>query len=157
MLARAFDASNTPYLTPAGDGSHTVAPLEADVFPHHVDGIPPGIVGGGKYELRFAWSRQDLHAVQALRYRVFYGEMQARPSAEVERRQRDFDRFDAVCDHLLVIDHSRNAPHGVVVGTYRVLSPESARRAGGCYSEGEFDLARLQPGLAQRDGSQKVG
>ena len=69
MLARAFDASTTPYLTPAGDETQTVAPREADVFPHHVDGIPPGTVETGKYVLRFAWSRHDLHAVQALRSR----------------------------------------------------------------------------------------
>jgi len=47
MLARAFDASTTPYLTPAGDETQTVAPREADVFPHHVDGIPPGTVETG--------------------------------------------------------------------------------------------------------------
>jgi putative hemolysin len=71
MLARALDASISPFLTPVSEHEATIASLEADVFPHHVDSIPPGIVEGGKYELRFAWSRQDLYAVQALRYRVF--------------------------------------------------------------------------------------
>ena len=36
-------------------------------------------------------------------------------------------------------------PTATVVGTCRVLAPEPARRAGGYCSEGEFDLARLQP------------
>ena len=34
---------------------------------------------------------------------------------------------------------------GEVVGTYRVLTPDAARRAGGFYSETEFDLAPLAP------------
>jgi len=38
MLARAYDASNFPYLLPVGDQQAAVAPLETDVFPHHVDG-----------------------------------------------------------------------------------------------------------------------
>jgi putative hemolysin len=58
----------------------------------------------------------------------------------------DADRFDEFCDHLLVhiVD-----PVGFraqrLVGTYRVLSPDGARRAGGYYSESEFDLAPLRP------------
>jgi putative hemolysin len=32
-----------------------------------------------------------------------------------------------------------------VIGTYRVLTPDSARRIGGLYSETEFDLTRLRP------------
>ena len=34
---------------------------------------------------------------------------------------------------------------GEVVGTYRVLTPDAARRAGGFYGETEFDLAPLAP------------
>jgi putative hemolysin len=36
-----------------------------------------------------------------------------------------------------------------VVGTYRVLTPEAARRAGGLYSETEFDLDRVRPLLGR--------
>jgi len=105
-------------------------------------GLPAPILSGS-LEARLACSDADIDAAQALRYRVFYGEMQARPSAEVERRQRDFDRFDAVCDHLLVIDHGRNAPHGVVVGTYRVLRRSRALQNFGFYSADEYDLSHL--------------
>ena len=34
---------------------------------------------------------------------------------------------------------------GEVVGTYRVLTPGAARRAGSFYSDTEFDLTRLRP------------
>jgi len=47
--------------------------------------------------------------------------------------------FDPFCDHLLV----RDTISGEVVGTYRILSPDNARKIGGYSSEGEFDLTRL--------------
>jgi len=52
----------------------------------------------------------------------------------------DQDIFDPYCDHLLV----RNAETGQVVGTYRILPPEQARKIGTYYSEGEFFLTRLK-------------
>src|SRR5262249_11327538 len=48
-------------------------------------------------------------------------------------------RFDAFCDHLLV----RELATGDVIGTYRMLPPERAARAGGLYAETEFHLTRL--------------
>ena len=53
----------------------------------------------------------------------------------------DIDMFDAFCEHLLV----RVRDSGEVIGTYRVLTPDAARRAGGLYSDTEFDLTRLRP------------
>jgi putative hemolysin len=75
---------------------------------------------------------------QELRYRVFAGEMGASlgPAAA---SGIDEDRFDAHCEHLVV----REARKGRVVGTYRILSPDAALRAGGYYAEGQFDLALL--------------
>jgi putative hemolysin len=59
--------------------------------------------------------------------------------------RRDIDLFDAICDHLLVIDHdapaSRKDP--AVVGTYRLLRQDIAQRQGGFYSAGEFDVGAL--------------
>ena len=59
--------------------------------------------------------------------------------------QRDVDAFDAICDHLLVIDHDRrrNGPRAAVVGTYRLLRQDVAERHGGFYSAGEFDIGEL--------------
>jgi putative hemolysin len=37
----------------------------------------------------------------------------------------------------------RDAASGAIVGTYRLLAPNAARRLGRVYSEGEFDLGRL--------------
>ncbi|MFM8990436.1 MAG: GNAT family N-acetyltransferase [Alphaproteobacteria bacterium] len=57
--------------------------------------------------------------------------------------RRDFDRFDAICDHLLVLDGRLGDGPGAVVGTYRLMRGEVAARHGGFYSEGEFDLGAL--------------
>jgi putative hemolysin len=61
-------------------------------------------------------------------------------------------RFDAVSDHLIVVDHAllnrRGAPK--VVGLYRLLRQEIAERNFGFYSAGEFDVPALlarHPGL----------
>ena len=94
----------------------------------------------------WASSDDDLRAVQRLRYDVFVVEMGAVPCDEdvedCERLERD--RFDPFCDHLLVrAPASAAQPRGAVIGTYRVLRPKQARRAGGFYCETEFDLRPL--------------
>jgi L-ornithine Nalpha-acyltransferase len=98
----------------------------------------------GPLEVRLAASSADVDAAQALRYRIFYDIMGARPLPEMARERRDRDAFDQVCDHLLVLDRSRGS--GVaeaVVGTYRLIRRAAAARHGAFYSAGEFDIARL--------------
>jgi len=56
----------------------------------------------------------------------------------------DVDVFDAFCEHLLVRTVGEDGEPGEVIGTYRVLTPDAARRVGGLYSETEFDLTRLR-------------
>lgn len=82
--------------------------------------------------------QSEVLEAQKLRYRVFHDEMGARLSSRTPGVDRDI--FDPFCEHLLVRDEER----GRIVGTYRILSPEAARRVGGYYSENEFDLTRLQ-------------
>jgi L-ornithine Nalpha-acyltransferase len=94
-------------------------------------------------EVRLARSAADIAAAQALRYKVFYGEMGAEPAPEMVAVGRDFDRFDLYCDHLLVIDHSETEGKGRVVGTYRLLRQSVAERQGGFYTATEFDVSKL--------------
>ena len=65
------------------------------------DGIAPLVAGN--LVARLAATEADIDAAQALRYRVFFEEMDAIPSAENIRSRRDVDAFDRLCDHLLVI------------------------------------------------------
>ncbi|MGZ5237812.1 MAG: GNAT family N-acetyltransferase [Caldimonas sp.] len=99
-----------------------------------------------RLEATWADSVDELRSVQRLRHRVFAGEMGARLSPVAGTPPgHDADRFDDFCAHLLVRAVFHEEERNEVVGTYRVLTPEAARRAGGFYSETEFDLGRLAP------------
>ena len=89
--------------------------------------------------LAVSWARHqdDVRQAQRLRYRVFADEMGAMLPTRLPGH--DIDLFDDYCEHVLV----RATPLGKVIGTYRVLTPAQARRAGRMYSDGEFDLSRL--------------
>ncbi|MEU1182414.1 GNAT family N-acyltransferase [Streptomyces sp. NPDC005820] len=92
-----------------------------------------------RYTVTLARDEADVRAAQRLRHEVFAGEMGALLSSP--QPGLDVDPFDAYCDHLLV----RDTETGQVVGTYRLLPPEHASVAGRLYSDGEFDLSRLDP------------
>lgn len=102
-----------------------------------------GELRAGHLGVRLAEADADIDAAQALRYRVFYEEMAATPSAKMAASRRDFDAFDPHCDHLLVIDHERSDGSEAVVGTYRLIRREAAERKGGFYSAGEYDISKL--------------
>jgi putative hemolysin len=96
----------------------------------------------GSLEVRLAETPAEVDAAQALRYRVFYEEMGAKPLPEMAARQRDFDEFDQHCDHLLVFDHMRKDKNPVI-GTYRLIRREAAKNCGGFYSRAEYDITPL--------------
>ncbi|MCA3426381.1 MAG: GNAT family N-acetyltransferase [Roseomonas sp.] len=97
----------------------------------------------GNLGVRLAVTAAEIDAVQALRYRVFYQEMGARADAATTLSHRDRDDFDAIADHLLVVDHDRGEGPQSVVGTYRLIRREGAEKLGRWYSEGEYDVSRL--------------
>jgi putative hemolysin len=102
----------------------------------------------GSLEIRLAKTGTEVRRAQRLRYDIFYGEMSAVPSGAVRLARRDMDEFDAICDHLLVIDHDAPPAKGLrrkgrVVGTYRLLRQEVADINWGFYTAAEFDLAPL--------------
>ncbi|MDQ6434648.1 GNAT family N-acetyltransferase [Mesorhizobium sp. LHD-90] len=98
----------------------------------------------GALEARLARNEAEIAAAQEVRYRVFYEELGARSNRLEALDRRDADRFDAVCDHILVFDHALPGPeHKRIVGTYRLLKEEGAALAGGFYSQDEFDLGSL--------------
>ncbi|MCX4683586.1 GNAT family N-acetyltransferase [Kitasatospora purpeofusca] len=100
------------------------------------------------YTVSLARDEADVRAAQRLRHQVFADELGATLRSTVPGL--DVDPFDDFCDHLLV----REGEDGAVVGTYRLLRPEAARRAGRLYSDGEFDLGNLAP---LRDGLVELG
>jgi putative hemolysin len=101
-----------------------------------------GSIRSGSLEVRLAQTLAEIEAAQRLRYAIFYGEMGANPTAAMAAASRDFDDYDTVCDHLLVIDHNLPEERSVV-GTYRLIRREMAARRGSFYSASEFDVSRL--------------
>ncbi len=93
--------------------------------------------------MRLASTAADIDAVQALRYRVFHDEMGAQLDPQHAAEQRDRDVFDAVADHLLVIDHAIGPGAEGVVGTYRLIRTQAAARIGRFYSADEYEIDTL--------------
>lgn len=114
--------------------------LESMVGPERVCALD---IRSGTLSVRLAERPNEVAASQALRYRVFYEEMGAEPTPEMARAQRDFDRFDEVADHLLVIDHTRGAGPQSVIGTYRLIRRSAAARIGRFYSAEEYDISTM--------------
>jgi putative hemolysin len=95
------------------------------------------------YSLHIATEGAQVRAAQALRFRIFAGELGA--VLHTPEPGLDIDPFDADCDHLLI----QTEPTGEVVGTYRMLPPGRRR---GLYSDSEFDLRglkHLRPGMVE--------
>ncbi|PWQ97958.1 GNAT family N-acetyltransferase [Leucothrix arctica] len=91
--------------------------------------------------VELAKTHEDVLASLRLRYRVFAEEQGAILPTAHEGLDRDY--YDTFSHHLLV----RNADTGEVVGSTRILTEESAARAGSFYSESEFDLSTMLPSL----------
>ncbi len=123
-----------PRIRESFTGSHI-----GDVFD---DSSQPTLLGRiANLQVRLAVSESEIGAAQELRSSVFHADCERNSSA------RDEDHFDAFCDHLIVLDTERG---NMIVGTYRLLREESAAKAGGFYSQGEFDMAALRARLPQR-------
>jgi len=102
-----------------------------------------GTLRAGNLEVFIASKPEEIEASQHLRYVVFVEEMGALPSAEIAAQKRDFDVYDDVCDHLLVVEHQAEGG-AKVVGTYRLLRTEAMQRVGHFYSESEFNISLIK-------------
>lgn len=110
----------------------------------------PVLAISGALEVRLAETDAEVELAQRLRYRVFYEEMSAIPSPAMREARRDFDKFDEVCDHLLVIDRALHEDDGqpAVVGTYRLTRDVDAKRIGGFYTASEYVIDDMLARLA---------
>jgi putative hemolysin len=114
-------------------------------LPHAPTLQPVARATSTRLQVSWAASEAEVREAQALRYQVFAVEMSARlPTPKGAPAGLDIDLFDAYCEHLLVRTEGEDGEPGPVIGTYRVLTPAAARRAGGLYSDTEFDLTRLR-------------
>jgi putative hemolysin len=125
------------------------------------DELASSSFAGPRYSLLLSTDQSLIEAAQRLRYDVFTSTPGfALPAAgEIDR---DVDRFDEFCDHLLVRDDDT----GELVGCYRMLAPTGAIAAGGLYTATEFDVSAfdsMRPSLVEmgravvRDGHRNGG
>lgn len=117
-------------------------------------GVPAIFERAGPFEIRLVYDEKDLKQTQRLRYSVFYEEGAAIATSAARATRRDLCPFDAICDHLVIVDTEAVSATGKakqrIVGTYRLLRRDQAERHNGFYSQGEFDLAPL---LARHPGA----
>lgn len=98
-----------------------------------------------RYEVRLARNAQDVEGAQRLRYRVFVEELGGDGALVDHDRRLEADRFDPHFEHLVLVDRTK-PPEGRdhVLGVYRLMTAQAAQRAGGFYSEDEYDLSPLK-------------
>src|SRR6185312_1442423 len=136
---------------PSGNGPRLIQTLQAysglQTFAARAHRPSQSLGRVGNLEVRLAQTEAEVRQAQKLRYRVFYQEGSAVPNPARLLARRDVDTYDAICDHLLVVDHAArergplNRP--AVVGTYRLLRQPLAEDYGGFYTAGEFDIGGL--------------
>jgi putative hemolysin len=142
--------------SPAGGVPRIIPTLQAygglQAFPARAHRPMQSLGRAGALEVRLAQTAAEVRQAQKLRYRVFFQEGSAVPNPARLIARRDVDTYDAICDHLLVVDHEsrdRSAQgRPAVVGTYRLLRQALAEDYGGFYTAGEFDIG----GLIERHG-----
>jgi putative hemolysin len=107
--------------------------------------VPPSIHAEvGRYRVRLAETSEDREAACGLRFKVFNIELGEGLESSY-RTGLDTDKFDMVCEHLLVEDKQEANPAKRIVGTYRMQSGANAQRNLGYYSEQEFHFAPYEP------------
>ncbi|VAV89911.1 Mlr3216 protein [hydrothermal vent metagenome] len=93
------------------------------------------------FKARLATTPEELRAAQTLRYEVFIEELGGDGVMVDHHARLEQDRFDPYFDHLILSDERRG---GKIIGVYRLLREDQARRAGQFYSEDEYDLTPLK-------------
>ena len=102
---------------------------------HHIE--QHSVIDNQRLVVTLASTQAEIEDAQRLRYEIFAKEMGAKISSI---NGLDIDKYDEHCQHLIVKDED----NGCVVGCYRLLTIDGARKVGGWYSAGEFDLSRIE-------------
>ncbi len=119
-----------------------LAPRATRAWHRPLDPDAPVLGRIGTLETRLARNIAEIRAAQAVRYEVFMREMAASPGPVGRMLGRDRDRWDAVCDHLLVIETAGASEK--IVGTYRFLRSAQVQASGvPFYTAGEFEIGPM--------------
>lgn len=98
-----------------------------------------------EFSLRLAGSAADRRAAARLRYQVFVEELGADGALVDHENRLEQDVFDRDYEHMILLDHARDASAAdQVVGVYRLMRSDRMRPGQQYYSEREYDLTVLQ-------------
>jgi putative hemolysin len=92
------------------------------------------------YSIRLAENSDEIRAAKSLRYLVFNLELNE-GLEQSHLTGLDEDRFDSVCDHLIV----EHLPSRQIVGTYRLQTGHNAAEYFGYYCAQEFEFDVFEP------------
>ena len=101
----------------------------------------------GRFLLKLAETAAEKQQLYRLRDHVYCRELNFTGKNNVygEGAGRDIDDFDALCDHLVILD----VEHNRCVGTFRFLPGSRLPQGGGFYSEQWFEIGALRDRRAQ--------
>ena len=98
----------------------------------------------GSLEVRLAENILEIDAAQALRYKIFYEEMNAKAGLKQTKLKRDIDDFDHYFDHILVFDNKiKGSFSEKVIGTYRLNRGIKRNRKKIFYTANEYNIDSL--------------
>lgn len=108
----------------------------------NINGHPISLSLGriGSLEVRLTRDDEEVWQCQRLRHCVFLEARGLSHLSDVFKEPIDQDKYDAFCDHMIVVDHDTG---GQIIGTYRLLGQEESIATGGFYSSAYFETERL--------------
>ena len=101
------------------------------------------------FTIKIAESNFEIKKSQSLRYKIFFREKKIKRNNLKSLLQRDFDFYDKISDHLIIIDNNREVKDNVI-GTYRLLRGNCAKLYRGFYTEQEFDISNLKKNFSSK-------
>ena len=102
------------------------------------------------FTIKIAESNFEIKKAQSLRYKIFFKEKKIKRNNLKYLFQRDYDFYDKISDHLIIIDNNREVKNNVI-GTYRLLRGNNAKLYRGFYTEQEFDISNLKKNFSSKD------
>ncbi len=102
------------------------------------------------FTIKIAESNFEIKKAQSLRYKIFFKEKKIKKKSFKFLLQRDYDFYDKISDHLIIIDKNREIRDNVI-GTYRLLRGNCAKLYRGYYTEQEFDISNLKKNFSSKD------
>ena len=102
------------------------------------------------FTIKIAESNFEIKKAQSLRYNIFFKEKKIKRNNLKFLLKRDYDFYDKISDHLIIIDNNREVKDNVI-GTYRLLRGNCAKLYRGFYTEQEFDISNLKKNFSSKD------